>query len=179
MEFTDWVCSEVLPSIRTHGAYITKEKAIELFGLIDNDEAEALRKINNPRGETKLHYDVVSYIRRNYPHVLITPGLGENQITHFSRLDSKAKGYRKGQPDLELKCKDGDRTDIIIIELKNPNGSNSLSIHQEEYIELLHDMNVKTFTSNNYSDIIDFIDSHFKQMRNRAKPIEEIDFFHT
>ena len=88
-------------------------------------------------------------------------------------MDNKAKGYRKGQPDLELKCKDGDRTYITIIELKNPNGSNSLSIHQEEYIELLHDMNVKTFTSNNYSDIIDFIDSHYKQMRNRAKPTEK------
>ena len=37
-----------------------KKKAIELFGLIDNDKAEALRKVNNPRGETKLHYDVVS-----------------------------------------------------------------------------------------------------------------------
>ena len=134
--FKTWVCSEILPSIKKHGAYITKEKAIELFGLIDNDEAEALRKINNPRGETKLHYDVVSYIRRNYPHVLITPGVGENQIIHFSRLDSMAKGYRKSQPDSELKCQDGDRTDKIIIEVQNPNGSNSLSIHQEEYIEL-------------------------------------------
>ena len=103
----------------------------------------------------------MSYIRRNYPRVLITPGLGEIQTTHFSRLDSKPKGYRKGQPDLELTCKDGDRTDIITIELKNHNGSNSLSIHQEEYIELLHDMNVKTYTNTNYADIIDFIDSHY------------------
>ena len=30
---SDWVCSEVLPSIRKHGAYITKEKAIELYGF--------------------------------------------------------------------------------------------------------------------------------------------------
>ena len=30
-----------------------------------------------------------------------------------------SKGYRKGQPDLKLKCKDGDRTDIIVIELRN------------------------------------------------------------
>ena len=45
----------VLPSIRTYGAYITKDKAIELFGLIDNDEADALRKVNNPRCVTKLH----------------------------------------------------------------------------------------------------------------------------
>ena len=67
------VRSEVLPSIGKHGAYITKEKAIELFGLTDNDEAEALRKVINSRGETKVHYDVVSYIKINYPHVLITP----------------------------------------------------------------------------------------------------------
>ena len=53
----------------------------------------------------------MSYITRHYPHVLITPGLGENQITQFGRLDSKAKGYRKGHRDLELKCKDGCRKD--------------------------------------------------------------------
>ena len=41
-----------LPSIGKHGAYITKDKAIELLGLTDNDEAEALRKVNNSRGET-------------------------------------------------------------------------------------------------------------------------------
>ena len=69
--FSDWVCCEVLSSIRKHCAYITKEKAIELYGLIDDDQAEALQRIRNPRGETKLHYDVVSYIRRNYPHVVI------------------------------------------------------------------------------------------------------------
>ena len=60
--FTDSVCSKVLSSIRKHGECITREKAIELFGLIVNDDAEALRRLHNPRGETKLHYDVVSYI---------------------------------------------------------------------------------------------------------------------
>ena len=75
MEFTDWVCSEVLPSIRKHGANITKKKAIELFGLIDNDKAEALRKVNNPRGETKLHYDVVSYIKKTLSTCFNNTGL--------------------------------------------------------------------------------------------------------
>ena len=114
----------------------------------------------------------MSYITRHYPHVLITPGLGENQITHCGRLDSKAKGYRIGQPDLELTCKDGDRTDIITIELKFSNVSNSFYIHQEEYIELLHDVNLKTLTFLSYSDLIDFIDEHYKRMRKRPKPIE-------
>ena len=40
------------------------KKTIELFGLVDNDEAEALRKVNNPRGETKLYFDVVRYIKK-------------------------------------------------------------------------------------------------------------------
>ena len=97
-------------------------------------------------------------------------------MTHFSRLDSKAKGYRKGQSDLDLRIQDGGRIDIIAIELQTPNGSNPLSIHQEEYIELLHDLNVLNSTSNNYADIIDFIASHYKQMRNRAKPLAHIDF---
>ena len=86
--------------------------------------------------------------------MLITAGLGGNQTIHFSRLDSTAKGYRKGQPDLELKCQDGDRTGIITIDFKHPSGSNSLFIHQEEYIELLHNVNVTTFTRNVYADII-------------------------
>ena len=37
-EFTDWVCSEVLPSIRKHGRYETPAAAIE--------------RIRNPTGET-------------------------------------------------------------------------------------------------------------------------------
>ena len=48
----------------------------------------------------------------------------------------------------------------ITMEIKHQNGSNSLSIHQEEYIELLHDVHVNRFTSNTYSDLIDFIDEH-------------------
>ena len=174
--FSDWVCCEVLPSIRKHGAYITKEKAIELYGLIDDDQEEALRRIRNPRGETKLHYDVVSYIKRNYPHVVISAGLGECQITHFARMDSKLKGYTKGEPDLELKCKSGDHTDVVAIELKNPNGTNQLSIQQEEYIELLQDINVSTLVSNNYMDIIDWVDNHYKQIRRLAKRTSSFDF---
>ena len=40
-----------------------------------------------------------------------------------------------GQTRLELKCNGGDEADFITIELKNPNGSNSLSIHHEGIIK--------------------------------------------
>ena len=36
---------------------------------------------------------------------ILTSGLGENQFTNYTRLDSHNKGYEKGTPDLELKCK--------------------------------------------------------------------------
>ena len=60
--FTDWVVSEVLPSIRQTGYYMTKEAAIEKWGLIDNDESKAKLIVNNPTGERALHYDIVKYI---------------------------------------------------------------------------------------------------------------------
>ena len=85
-------------------------------------------------------------------------------------MDSKPKGYTKGEPDLELTCRSGDHTNLVAIELKNPNGSNQLSIQQEEYIELLQDINVATLVSNNYTDILDWVDDHYKQIRRIAKP---------
>ena len=51
--FKQSVWSEVLPSIKKHGAYTTKDKPIELFGLIDDDEAEAVRRVRNPRGDLR------------------------------------------------------------------------------------------------------------------------------
>ncbi len=65
--FTDWVCEEVLPQIRKTGSYMSHD--------------DAVNKIKNPTGETKLHYKVKSYIARKYPHVIISAGQGENQTT--------------------------------------------------------------------------------------------------
>ena len=107
---------------------------------------------------------------------MISAGLGECQITHFVRMDSKVMGYTKGEPDIELKCKSGDHTDVVAIGLKNPNGSNQLSIQQEEYIELLQNINVATLVSNNYTEIIDWVDEHYKQIRRLAKPTSSFDF---
>ena len=59
----------------------TKEEAIEQFGLsyindeavarfiIDNNQESALETMNNPTGESALHYVVVGYIRSRYPHI--------------------------------------------------------------------------------------------------------------
>ena len=39
-------------------------------------------------------------------------------------------------------------------------------------------MNVPTYGMNNYTDIVDWIDEHYKQIRKRDKPIALIDFIH-
>ena len=58
-------------------------------------------------------------------------------------LDSYYKGYQRGTPDLELKCKVGDSVDVVAIELKF--GSNVLSIEQEDYLDKLNKIkDVKT-----------------------------------
>jgi prophage antirepressor-like protein len=160
--FKKWVCSEVLPSIRQTGSYMTKEAAIEKWGLIDNDESKAKLIVNSPTGERALHYDIVKYIRKTYPNVILTSSLGENQITHLTRLDSYHKGYQRGTPDLELKCKVGDSVDVVAIELKF--GSNVLSIEQEDYLDKLNKINVTTFVAYKYEDIVIFLHEHYKRI---------------
>ena len=64
----------------------------------------------------------------------------------------------------------------MAIKLKNPNGSNHLSIQQEEYIELLQDINVATLVSNRFIDIIDWIDNYYRHIRRLAKPTSSFDF---
>ncbi len=145
--FKRWVCSEVLPSIRKHGVYETP--------------AAARHRIHNPTGETKLHYKVKKHIETTYPYVIISAGLGENQTTDFIRMDNTEKGYTKGQPDLELKCKLGNGfTDVVAIAIKNPDGSNKPSPEQDDYLERLRGCNVATLVSNSYEEVITFLHEH-------------------
>ena len=54
-------------------------------------------KIEN---EMDLHVEVVSFLKKRYPHSLFTVTLGENQDTVHKRIDSFKKGYLRGSPDL-------------------------------------------------------------------------------
>ena len=73
-----------MPSIRKNGVYETP--------------AAAIQRIQNPTGKTKLHYRAQKHIKTTYPYVIISAGLGVNQTTDFIRMDSKAKGYTRGNP---------------------------------------------------------------------------------
>jgi prophage antirepressor-like protein len=160
--FCDWVCSEVLPSIRKTGSFSMKSKwDIQVNGFND---VKLLAK-----GETKLHYQIITHIRNKYPDIITIAGLGEYQEYDYQRMDAYLKGYNGGQPDITLlkKLKNG-FTDVVAIELKNPNGYNITSVKQDEFIKRLHICNVETLVSNNYDDIIIWLHDHYKAVGQKT-----------
>ncbi len=52
----------------------------------------------------------------------------------------------KSSPDLELKCKVGEYTDVVAIDLKNPDGSYALSDEQDTYLKQSEQTNQHTYT---------------------------------
>jgi prophage antirepressor-like protein len=59
--FKDWVCEDVLPSLRRHGRYICP--CVEV------------------RNERQLHDQVVKHLRSHHAGVRVSPGLGEIQVS--------------------------------------------------------------------------------------------------
>ena len=113
--------------------------------MIDNDESKAKLIVNRPTGERALDYDIVKHTRTTYPNVILTGSLGEHHITHLTKNESYHKGYQRGTPDLELKCKVGGSVDVVAIELKF--GSHVLSIEEEDYLDKLNNINITTFVA--------------------------------
>ena len=72
------------PSIRQTGKYILYEQPI----LLD-------RQISL-MNEKDLHFKVIDYVRKYYPHALLYAGLGELQDTVQKRIYAKSCGYIKG-----------------------------------------------------------------------------------
>ena len=83
-------------------------------------------KIEN---ETALHVEVVSFLKKRFPHSLFTATLGENQDTIKKRIDSWKKGYIRGSPDLIINNLHKHYTGFAI-EFKSPSGYGSLSEDQ-------------------------------------------------
>ncbi|MFM7990028.1 MAG: Bro-N domain-containing protein, partial [Candidatus Fonsibacter sp.] len=88
--FTKWICSEVLPTIRETESYTVSDD-IKRYLLIDDTPEPAQDRVKSPKGENKLHYEVVDHIKLIYKDVIISAGLGENQLTNYMRMDSSKK----------------------------------------------------------------------------------------
>ena len=154
--FTDWVCSEVLPSIRKTGSYNSNYPYRR-----DNITNEEVQAFANGR-EDRLHYDIVEHVKTRYPDAVLQAGLGEHLTTLHARIDATNKGYTSGQPDITiLRGLPNGFQDVLAIEFKNPNGKGYLDARQIEYhAKLKGNCNVKTITGHSYEEIIIEIHDH-------------------
>ncbi len=126
--FTDWVCSEVLPSIRKTGSYNSNYPYRS--DSVTKDEAQ---EFANGR-EDRLHYDVVKHIKARYPDVVLQAGLGEHLTTLHARMDATNKGYTSGQPDIIIvRGLPNGFQYVLAIECKHPNGTGKLKQKQQEH----------------------------------------------
>ncbi len=74
---------------------------------------------------------MIKHIRAKYPDIITIAGFGEYQEYDYQRMDACLKGYNGGQPDITLLKKlNNGFTDVVAIELKNPNGSNITSLNK-------------------------------------------------
>ena len=118
-------------------------------------------KIEN---ETDLHVKVVHFLKKRYPHSLLTVTLGENQDTVYKRIDSFKKGYLRGSPDLVINNLHKHYTGFCI-EFKNPNSKGVLSPDQSTMLLQYQNNGFKTLVSNDYDHIIEQIIECFRDIR--------------
>ena len=150
VKFRKWVFEDVLPQIRKTGGYELSAANNKLMFKIEN--------------EFDLHRKVVEYLRRFYPELLLTAGLGELQDTPARRIKSWQKGYQKGQPDLIIQnCHK--RFNGFCLEFKTPKGNGVLSEAQKELLERYTDNNFKTLVSGDYDDIVREIIEYCRGLR--------------
>jgi prophage antirepressor-like protein len=165
--FKHWVTREVLPQIRKTGSYNSNYR---YYRDVPMQWAEVDRLAEGR--EDELHYKVAKHIRARYPDAKLNPGLGEHLTTHHARMDSRSKGYDKGQPDITvIRGLPNGFQDVLAIELKNPNGRGVLSDEQLKYHEHLKDhCNVEAIVGCNYDDIIIKIHDHYTRVFAKAQP---------
>jgi prophage antirepressor-like protein len=171
--FTDWVCAEVLPSIRKTGSY--SNDYFYSKPVASRDEVIQLA-IEHEREDT-LHYRVVEHIKKEYPDAVIHAGLGEHLTTKHAGLDAKLKGYTKGEPDITVIRKlPNSFQDVLAIELKNPNGKGKLDDDQQKYHKLLKDQcNIETIVGHEYDKVIIQIALHYQKVFARAQTLAITD----
>ncbi len=85
--------------------------------------------------EKDLHFKVVDYVRKYYPHALLYAGLGELQDTVQKRIYATCAGYIKRTSEIILnnlhKTYNG-----LTIELKTPNGKGVVHEKQHAFMNM-------------------------------------------
>ena len=134
------------------GKYILYEQPI----LLDKQIS-----LLNERG---LHFKVIDYVRKYYPHALLYAGLGELQDTSQKRIYAKSCGYMKGQSDIIInnlhKTYNG-----LTIELKTPNGKGVVHEKQHAFMKMSSINGHKVVLSNDYDEILTEIINYMRDTR--------------
>ena len=151
--FKRWITAEVLPSIRKTGEY----KIINDRDVLVGNQFKILN-------EADLHNKIIEFIRKQYPHAVIIPGLGELQITPWARTKAYKAGYKGGQPDILILNNHVEYSGLAI-ELKSPTGKGVVSQNQTEFLTALANNKYKTIISNDYDEVIIQIIDYFNGVR--------------
>ena len=152
--FKRWVTKDVLPSIRKTGRYS--------YNDMNHKYNDSLTfKIEN---EMNLHVEVVSFLKKRFPHSLFTATLGENQCTSAMRIDSYKKVYLHGSTYLIVNNLHKHYTGFAI-EFKSPKGNAVLSPDQSMMLRQYQNNGFKTLVSNDYDQIIEQIYELFRDVR--------------
>ena len=170
--FKRWITAEVLPSIRKTGEY----KIIQDRDVLVGNQFKILN-------EADLHNKIIEFIRKQYPHAVIIPGLGELQTTPWARSKAYKAGYKGGQPDILILNNHVEYSGLAI-ELKSPTGKGVVSQNQTEFLTALANSKYKTIISNHYDEVIIQIIDYFNGVRflcgycNYAKGFKTKELLH-
>ena len=84
------------------------------------------------------------------------------------RIDSRRKGYTKGQSDILLPTKSGRKVGLAL-ELKNPGWQGEASEHQKLFLQKLEAEGWHVLVSNCYEDILFELRENIEQIKKRKR----------
>lgn len=151
VQFQEWICGEVIPSIRKTGRYDIKHKFSDY-------------KTFSIKNEFDLHTKVISFIKKRFPDSLFSASLGELQDTSDKRIKAYQMGYLAGSPDLII-MNLHKKYSGLVIEFKTPTGKGVMSDSQHKMLRSYENNGFQILMSNDYDQIIETILNYFKDVR--------------
>lgn len=96
-QFQDWVCDEVLPSIRKHGGYLTPDKIEEVLSNPDTiiRLAMQLKDEQSKRRDAEQHIAILTHTNKTYTATEIAKEIGMRSAAELNRwLESEKVQYK-------------------------------------------------------------------------------------
>nr|DAV48497.1 MAG TPA: repressor domain protein [Caudoviricetes sp.] len=96
-QFQDWVCDEVLPSIRKHGGYLTPDKIEEVLSNPDTiiRLAMQLKDERSKRRDAEQHIAILTHTNKTYTATEVAKEIGMRSAAELNRwLESEKVQYK-------------------------------------------------------------------------------------